>query len=92
LTQIGPGYTLVVDAIQNDNDPVNPTIIGSCLANAEYTVRRKDAATPEGRKECFRPTKKQVSCYTIKPGGRTAGPADFQEAEDQYREGEGGDP
>jgi hypothetical protein len=49
LTQIGPGYILAVDAIQNDNDPVNPTIIGSRLANAEQTVRRKDAATlPQG--------------------------------------------
>ena len=26
------------------------------------------------------------------PDGRSAGPADFQETEDQYREGEGDDP
>jgi hypothetical protein len=47
--QIGPGYILVVDAIQKDNDPVNPTFIGNRLANAEQTVQRKDAATlPQG--------------------------------------------
>jgi hypothetical protein len=49
LTQIGPEYILVVDAIQNDKDPVNPTTIGNRLANAEQTVQRKDAATvPHG--------------------------------------------
>ncbi|CEJ62707.1 hypothetical protein PMG11_11200 [Penicillium brasilianum] len=49
LTQIGPEYVLVVDAIQNDKDPVNPTTIGNRLANAEQTVQRKDAATlPHG--------------------------------------------
>jgi hypothetical protein len=35
LTQIRPEYVLVVDAIQNDKDPVNPTMIGNRLANAE---------------------------------------------------------
>ncbi|KAJ5267903.1 hypothetical protein N7478_010711 [Penicillium angulare] len=44
LTQIGPEYILIVDAIQNDKDPVNPTTIGNRLANAEQTVQRKDAA------------------------------------------------
>jgi hypothetical protein len=49
LTQIGPEYVLVVDAIQNDKDPVNPTTIGNRLANAEQTVQRKSAATiPHG--------------------------------------------
>ena len=47
---------------------------------------------PEGRTECFRLTKKSFAKYTIKPDGRSAGPADFQETEDQYREGEGDDP
>lgn len=46
LTQIGPEYILIVDAIQNDKDPVNLTIIGNRLANAEQTVRRKDSPTP----------------------------------------------
>ncbi|KAJ6050443.1 uncharacterized protein N7446_010552 [Penicillium canescens] len=46
LTQIGPEYILVVDAIQNDKDPVNPTTIGNRLSNAEQTVRRKEAPTP----------------------------------------------
>jgi len=46
LTQIGPEYILIVDAIQNDKDPVNPTTIGNRLANAEQTVRRKDSPTP----------------------------------------------
>jgi transposase InsO family protein len=45
LTQIGPEYILIVDAIQNDKDPVNPATIGNRLANAEQTVQRKDAAT-----------------------------------------------
>jgi transposase InsO family protein len=45
LTQIGPEYILIVDAIQNDKDPVNPANIGNRLANAEQTVQRKDAAT-----------------------------------------------
>jgi hypothetical protein len=45
LTQIGPEYVLVVDAIQNDKDPINPTTIGNRLANAEQTVQRKNAAT-----------------------------------------------
>jgi hypothetical protein len=49
LTQIGPEYVLVVDVIQNDKDPVNPTTIGNRLANAEQTVQRKSAATiPHG--------------------------------------------
>jgi hypothetical protein len=46
LTQIGPEYILVVDAIQNDKDPVNPTTIGNRLSNAKQTVRRKEAPTP----------------------------------------------
>ncbi|KAJ5283371.1 hypothetical protein N7505_001351 [Penicillium chrysogenum] len=32
LTQIGPEYVLIVDAIQNDKDPVNPTTIGNRLS------------------------------------------------------------
>ncbi|KAJ5569005.1 hypothetical protein N7450_011491 [Penicillium hetheringtonii] len=49
LTQIGPEYILIVDAIQNDKDPVNPATIGNRLANAEQTVQRKDATTvPSG--------------------------------------------
>ncbi|CEJ62229.1 hypothetical protein PMG11_10735 [Penicillium brasilianum] len=49
LTQIGPEYVLVVDAIQNNKDPVNPTTIRNRLANAEQTVQRKDATTvPHG--------------------------------------------
>ncbi|CAG8350697.1 unnamed protein product, partial [Penicillium salamii] len=46
LTQIGPEYILVVDAIQNDKDPVNPTTIGNRLSNAEQTVRRKESPVP----------------------------------------------
>ncbi|OQD78121.1 hypothetical protein PENANT_c086G01457 [Penicillium antarcticum] len=46
LTQIGPEYILVVDAIQNDKDPVNPTTIGNLLSNAEQTVRRKESPAP----------------------------------------------
>jgi hypothetical protein len=46
LTQIGPEYILMVDAIQNDQDPVNPTTLGNRLANAEQTVRGKDSPTP----------------------------------------------
>jgi hypothetical protein len=45
LTQIGPEYILIVDAIQNDKDPVNPATFGNRLANAEQTVHLKDAAT-----------------------------------------------
>jgi hypothetical protein len=45
LIQIGPEYVLVVDAIQNDKNPVNPTTIGNRLANAEQTVHRKSATT-----------------------------------------------
>jgi hypothetical protein len=47
---------------------------------------------PEGGTECFRLTKKQSTKHTIKPDGRSAGPADFQETADQYREAEGDDP
>ncbi|KAJ5474060.1 hypothetical protein N7475_003626 [Penicillium sp. IBT 31633x] len=46
LTQIGPEYILVVDAIQNDKDTVNPTTIGNRLSNAEQTVRRKESPVP----------------------------------------------
>lgn len=46
LTQIGPEYILVVDAIQNDKDPVKPTTIGNRLSNAEQTVRRKESPAP----------------------------------------------
>ncbi|KAJ5202985.1 hypothetical protein N7449_005064 [Penicillium cf. viridicatum] len=49
LTQIGPDYILIVDAIQNDKDPVNPTTVGNLLANAEQTVQQKDAATLPAR-------------------------------------------
>ncbi|KAJ5504408.1 hypothetical protein N7463_007282 [Penicillium fimorum] len=48
LTQIGPEYILVVDAIQNDKDPVNPTTIRNRLSNAEQTVRWKESPTPQG--------------------------------------------
>ncbi|KAJ5364939.1 uncharacterized protein N7496_010652 [Penicillium cataractarum] len=34
-------YVLVVDTIQNDKDPVNPTTIGNRLANAEQTKTAK---------------------------------------------------
>ncbi|KAJ6175138.1 hypothetical protein N7485_004943 [Penicillium canescens] len=43
---IGPEYVLIVDAIQNDKDPVSPTAIGNRLSNAEQTVRRKESLTP----------------------------------------------
>jgi hypothetical protein len=46
LAQIGPEYVLIVDGIQNDKDPVNPTTIGNHLSNAEQTVRRKESPTP----------------------------------------------
>jgi hypothetical protein len=46
LTHIGPEYVLIVDAIQNDKDLVNPTTIGNRLSNAEQTVRRKESPTP----------------------------------------------
>ncbi|KAI2707449.1 hypothetical protein CBS147333_9343 [Penicillium roqueforti] len=46
LTQIGPEYILVIDAIQNDKDPVNPTTIGNRLSNAEQTVQRKESPAP----------------------------------------------
>lgn len=49
LTQIGLEYILMVDAIQNDQDPVNPTTLGNRLANAEQTVRGKDSPTPPQR-------------------------------------------
>ncbi|GAA93213.1 hypothetical protein AKAW_11325 [Aspergillus luchuensis IFO 4308] len=45
VDRIGPEYVLVVDAIQNDKDPVNPSTIGNRLAYAEQTVQRKEAAT-----------------------------------------------
>ncbi|KAJ5202928.1 hypothetical protein N7449_005007 [Penicillium cf. viridicatum] len=48
LTQIRPEYILVMDAIQNDKDPVNPTTIGNRLSNTEQTVRRKESPTPLG--------------------------------------------
>ena len=41
LTQIGPEYILVVDAIHNDKDTVNPTTTGTLLFDAKQTVRRK---------------------------------------------------
>ncbi|KAJ5481506.1 hypothetical protein N7475_000318 [Penicillium sp. IBT 31633x] len=117
LTQIGPEYILVVDAIQNDKDPVNPTTIGNRLSNAEQTVRRKESPVPpQGvpgpsinavqrypkkctycRKrghvvaECW---KKQREIHPPRDHALKAErrPADFQETEDQYREGEGDDP
>ncbi|KAJ5742287.1 hypothetical protein N7533_011696 [Penicillium manginii] len=46
LTQIGPEYILIVDAIQNDKDPVNPTTIGNRLANAEQTPSRQNGVLP----------------------------------------------
>ncbi|KAJ5094909.1 hypothetical protein N7532_007200 [Penicillium argentinense] len=46
LTQIGPEYALIVDAIQNDKDPANPAMIGNRLANAERTVSAKNSPTP----------------------------------------------
>ena len=46
LTQIGPEFIHIVDAIQNDKDPVNPTTIGNRLSNAEQTVRRKESPAP----------------------------------------------
>ncbi|KAJ9482036.1 hypothetical protein VN97_g11412 [Penicillium thymicola] len=46
VDRIGPEYVLIVDAIQNDKDPVNPTTIGNHLSNGEQTVRRKESPTP----------------------------------------------
>ncbi|KAJ5112062.1 hypothetical protein N7532_000107 [Penicillium argentinense] len=46
LTQIGPEYAPIVDAIQNDKDPANPAMIGNRLANAERTVSAKNSPTP----------------------------------------------
>ena len=45
-TQIGPEYIPVVDAIQNDKDPVNPTTIGNRVSNAEQTIGRKESPAP----------------------------------------------
>ncbi|KAJ5455499.1 uncharacterized protein N7458_003763, partial [Penicillium daleae] len=46
LTQIGPEYALIVDAIQSDKDPVNPATIGNRLANTERTVSAKNSPIP----------------------------------------------
>lgn len=53
-----------------------------CIASSKGPCR-------QGRTECFRLTKKD---HIIRPGERTAKPADFQELEDQYREGGSNDP
>ena len=45
LTQIGPEYAYIIDSIQNDKEPVNPTAVGTRLANAERTVRGKESAS-----------------------------------------------
>ena len=45
LTQIGPEYAFIVDAIQNDKETVSPTAVGTRLANAERTVRGKESAS-----------------------------------------------
>lgn len=46
LTHIGPEYTLIVDSIQNDKDPVNPATIGNRRANSERTVSANNFPTP----------------------------------------------
>jgi hypothetical protein len=45
LTQIGPEYAFIVDAIQNDKETVSPTAMGTRLANAERTVQGKESAS-----------------------------------------------
>ncbi|GFF60823.1 retrovirus-related Pol polyprotein from transposon TNT 1-94, partial [Aspergillus udagawae] len=45
LTQIGPEYAFIVDAIQNDKEPGTPAAVGNRLANAERVVRGKDSAS-----------------------------------------------
>jgi hypothetical protein len=45
LTQIGPEYAYIIDSIQNDKEPVNPTAVGTRLANAERTIRGKESAS-----------------------------------------------
>jgi hypothetical protein len=49
-------------------------------------------ARHQGRAGCFRFTKKFNASHTTKPRGRTEEPADFQEAEDRYRDREGDAP
>ena len=44
LTQVGPQYAYIVDAIQNDKDTVTATTVSTRLANAERAVRGKEAA------------------------------------------------
>lgn len=45
LSQIGPEYAFIVDAIQNDREPGTPATVGNRLANAERVVRGKDPAS-----------------------------------------------
>jgi len=45
LNQVGPQYSYVVDAIQNDEKVDDPIAVGTRLANAERTVDLKESAT-----------------------------------------------
>jgi hypothetical protein len=45
LTQVGPEYAFIVDAIQNDKETIHATAVGTRLANAERAVRGKESAS-----------------------------------------------
>lgn len=45
LTQVGPEYAFIVDAIQNDRETIHATAVGTRLANADRAVRGKESAS-----------------------------------------------
>lgn len=45
LTQVGPEYAFIVDAIQNGRETIHATAVGTRLANAERAVRGKETAS-----------------------------------------------
>jgi hypothetical protein len=66
-------------------------VVAECWKKQRVIHPPRDYALKAERSASGSP-KKQHAKHTVKPERRSAGPADFQETVDQYREGEGDDP
>ncbi|KAJ6045783.1 uncharacterized protein N7446_012647 [Penicillium canescens] len=96
LTQIGPEYVLIVDAIQNDKDPAasGPSVhtVQQTAKKCNYCKKRRHVAAQCWKKQREVQPSRDHALKAERTRWEIGRARRLHETEDQYREGEGDDP